>query len=75
VMVNGLRKAEYSATAAQLRGFDSGAVHSFYKPFHWTLSGVGMLAFFFLVIVGLHVTEAIGLASLLPSLTGDISTF
>jgi len=75
VMVNGLRKAEYSATAAQLRGFGSSAVRSFYKPFHWTASGIGMLVFFLLVIIGLHVSEAMGLADYLPSLTGDITAF
>lgn len=75
VMVNGLRKAEFCATAAQLRGFGTSQVRSFYKPFHWTTSGVGLLAFYLVLIVGLKVFERLGMADLIPSLTRDISTF
>lgn len=74
VMVNGLRKAEFCATSAELRGFGSGAVRSFYKPFHWTNSGIAMLVFFFCVIVALIIGERSGMTSWLPMLTGDIST-
>jgi energy-coupling factor transport system permease protein len=75
IMVNGLRKAESSATAAELRGFGSTKTRSFYKPFYWSTTGVGMLCFFFVIITTLIVAERMGLANFLPSLTGDISTF
>lgn len=75
IMVNGLRKAEFAATAAQLRGFGTSPVRTYYKPFQWTGSGVSLLVFFFMLIVGLHIAERLGMAELLPSLTGDLSTF
>ncbi len=75
VMVNGLRKAEFAAIAAQLRGFGSKPVRTYYKPFHWSRSGIGLLIFFLALIVGLHIGERLGLAEILPSLTGDLSTF
>lgn len=75
VMVNGLRKAEFAATAAQLRGFGVNPVRSYYKPFHWTASGISLLVFFLVLIVGLHVGERLGLADLFPSLTRDLTTF
>jgi energy-coupling factor transport system permease protein len=74
IMVNGLRKAEFAATAAQLRGFGTIPVRTYYKPFHWSKSGIGLLVFFLVLIVGLHIAEQLGLAELVPSLTRDLST-
>jgi energy-coupling factor transport system permease protein len=71
IMVNGLRKAEFAATAAQLRGFGSRKTRTSYKPFHWSTSGILMLLFFVFLIIALHVGEARGLASWLP--TGDMT--
>jgi energy-coupling factor transport system permease protein len=75
VMVNGLRKAESTATAAQLRGFGSQKVRSYLKPFAWSKSGIGLLVFYLCLIIGLHIAEGFGLAELVPSFTRDISTF
>jgi energy-coupling factor transport system permease protein len=65
ILVNGLRKAEFAATAAQLRGFGIQKKRTSYKPFHWSSSGIFMLVFFFLVIVGLHYGEASRFTALL----------
>jgi energy-coupling factor transport system permease protein len=68
VMVNGLRKADYAATAAQLRGIGAGR-RTFYKPFAWSGSGAGLLVFYACLIAGLHLAErAGGLVSLLGGL-------
>jgi energy-coupling factor transport system permease protein len=75
IMVNGLRKAEFAATAAQLRGFGGKLLRTYYKPFHWSKSGIGLLIFFVALIIGLHIGEHLGLAEILPSLTRDLSTF
>jgi len=75
VMVNGLRKAEFTATAAQLRGFGAEKTRSFFKPFSWTKSGIGLVVFFLCLIIGLHIAERFILAEMVPSFTRDISTF
>ena len=75
VMVNGLRKAEFAATAAQLRGFGARPKRSYYKPFRWSKSGIGLIAFFVVLIVGLHVVELMGIATIFPSITNDLTTF
>lgn len=75
IMVNGLRKAEAAATAVQLRGFGARRVRTFYKPFRWTKSGLSLLIFFIVLIIGLHVAEQMGLAELVPNLTRDLTAF
>jgi len=74
IMVNGLRKAEFSATAAQLRGFGAQKIRTSYKPFKWSKTGAGMLIFFVLVIVGLYVAEYLWGSAMISALTAGFST-
>ena len=74
IMVNGLRKAEFAATAAQLRGFGAKKIRSSYKPFTWSAAGISMLAFFLFLIIALHIGEHYGLSRMIPGFTHDLST-
>jgi energy-coupling factor transport system permease protein len=74
IMVNGLRKAEFSSTAAELRGFGAKKTRSSYKPFKWSATGISMLVFFLVLIIALHVGEAMGLSAMFPGFTGDLTT-
>ena len=46
VIVNGLRKAENTALAVELRGFGAYLDRTFVKPFRWSFSGIFLLLFF-----------------------------
>lgn len=46
VIVNGLRKAENTALAIESRGFGAYPDRTFVKDFHWTVSGLVMVALF-----------------------------
>jgi energy-coupling factor transport system permease protein len=75
VMVNGLRKAESSATAAQLRAFGANKIRSYYKPFVWSKTGIGLVVFYLVLIIVLVIGERTAFANLFPSFTRDLSTF
>ncbi len=74
IMVNGLRKAEFAATAAQLRGFGSSKKRTSYKPFYWSKSGIAMLLFFLVLIIVLHVCERIYGPLMIMAITSDLTT-
>lgn len=73
IMVNGLRKAEFAATAAQLRAFGVRKQRTSYKPFQWSRAGVCLLVFFLLLIIGLHLAEHFWGPSMLMAVTSDLT--
>ncbi|HZW03887.1 MAG TPA: energy-coupling factor transporter transmembrane component T [Anaerolineaceae bacterium] len=74
IMVNGLRKAEFAATAAQLRGFGISSQRTSYKPFQWSKTGLVMLGIFLVLIVGLHICEQVFGPQMIMAITSDLTT-
>ncbi len=57
VIVNGLRKAENTAVAIEARGFGAYPERTYWKEFHWTRSGILLVALFSVFCVALIVGE------------------
>ena len=74
IMVNGLRKAEFAATAAQLRAFGMSKKRTSYKPFHWSKAGIFMLLFFLTMIIVLQICEHKFGAQMIMAITSDLTT-
>ncbi len=57
VLVNGLRKGEQVAVAAECRAFGATAARTYRRSFTWTASGIALVLFFLLLIVALKVAD------------------
>jgi len=57
VIVNGLRKAENTATAIESRGFGAYPDRTYVKDFRWSVSGILLVVVFLLFGIGLIVLE------------------
>lgn len=60
VIVNGLRKAENTAVAVESRGFGAYPQRTYVKDFHWTATGVALVAVFVAFGVALVVWDRMG---------------
>lgn len=61
VIVNGLRKAENTAVAIEARGFGAYPERTYWKEFHWSRSGILLMASFIVFCVALIVWERFSL--------------
>ena len=57
VIINGLRKAESTAVAVESRGFGAYPERTYVKDFHWSTTGIGLVAVFVVIGASLVVWE------------------
>jgi energy-coupling factor transporter transmembrane protein EcfT len=59
VLVNGLRKGEQVAVAAECRGFGALPTRTYRRRFRWTASGVGLVVVFLVAMVVLKLADQV----------------